>query len=151
MLSFISRYIKFLKSQIEPSPSELRGLFMFILIALLGIGYDYYQKIKVPLADVKEPKETEVLRDTKDSLEGKFVLERRHFYTRKTIREGEKININSADVYELARLPGIGPRIAERIYNYRKNVGKFKTFEELLNIKGIGPKKLEKIKPYITL
>jgi competence protein ComEA helix-hairpin-helix repeat region len=150
MRGFISRYLKFIKSQIEPSPSELKGLFILIFIALLGIGYDYYQKITSPLANIKEAGESEVLRDTVREREI-FVVERRSFYKRKPLREGEKININKASISELTRLPGVGPRIAERIYEYRKQVGKFKSVEELLNVKGIGPKKLEKMRPYITL
>jgi comEA protein len=154
MRGFISRYLKFVKSQIEPSPSELKGLFILIFIALLGIGYDYYQKITSPVANIKEAGESEVLRDTlRDTLREReiFVVERRKFYKRKPLREGEKININKASISELTRLPGVGPRIAERIYEYRKQVGKFKSVEELLNVKGIGPKKLEKMRPYITL
>jgi comEA protein len=150
MRGFISRYLKFVKSQIEPSPSELKGLFILIFIALLGIGYDYYQKITSPVANIKEAGEMEVLRDTLREREI-FVAERRSFYKRKPLREGEKININKASISELTRLPGVGPRIAERIYEYRKQVGKFKSVEELLNVKGIGPKKLEKMRPYITL
>ncbi|MFZ8833507.1 MAG: ComEA family DNA-binding protein [Candidatus Caldipriscus sp.] len=150
MRGFISRYLKFVKSQIEPSPSELKGLFILIFIALLGIGYDYYQKITSPVANIKEAGESEVLRDTLREKEI-FVVERRKFYKRKRLREGEKININKASISELTRLPGVGPKIAERIYEYRKQVGKFKSVEELLNVKGIGPKKLEKMRPYITL
>jgi comEA protein len=150
MRGFISRYLKFVKSQIEPSPSELKGLFILIFMALLGIGYDYYQKITSPVANIKEASESEVLRDTLREREI-FVVERRKFYKRKPLREGEKININKASISELTRLPGVGPRIAERIYEYRKQVGKFKSVEELLNVKGIGPKKLEKMRPYITL
>jgi comEA protein len=150
MRGFISRYLKFVKSQIEPSPSELKGLIILIFIALLGIGYDYYQKITSPVANIKEAGESEVLRDTLRESEI-FVVERKNFYKRKPLREGEKININKASISELTRLPGVGPRIAEKIYEYRKQVGKFKSVEELLNVKGIGPKKLEKMRPYITL
>jgi len=150
MRGFISRYLKFVKSQIEPSPSELKGLFILIFIALLGIGYDYYQKITSPVANIKEAGESEVLKDTLREREI-FVVERRKFYKRKPLREGEKININKASISELTRIPGVGPKIAERIYEYRKQVGKFKSIEELLNVKGIGPKKLEKMRPYITL
>jgi len=152
MLGLISRYIKFIKSQVEPSPSELKGLFVLIFLALLGIAYDYYQKIKAPAAKISKPVETEILRDSlKEKTEERFVLERRQFYRRKTLREGEKININTASISELTRLPGIGPKTAEKIYEYRKRFGKFKAVEELLNVKGIGPKKLERIRPYVTL
>jgi len=60
--------------------------------------------------------------------------------------EGGKVNINKADLAELQQLPGIGPAYAKRILEWRRLNGKFKTAEELLEIKGIGPKRLEKIK-----
>ncbi|HMB97609.1 MAG TPA: helix-hairpin-helix domain-containing protein [Balneolaceae bacterium] len=59
---------------------------------------------------------------------------------------GAKVNINTADLAGLQKLPGIGPAYANRIMEWRKLNGKFKTAEELLEIKGIGPKRLEKIK-----
>lgn len=62
-----------------------------------------------------------------------------------------KIDINNASVDALVELPGIGPRTAERIGEYRKVNGPFKTAEDLLNIKGIGPKVLQKLKPFITV
>ena len=61
-------------------------------------------------------------------------------------KEGRKININKADLAELQQLPGIGPAYAMRIVEWRRLNGKFKTAEQLLEVKGIGPKRLEKIK-----
>jgi len=56
------------------------------------------------------------------------------------------ININSASVAEIARaLPGIGPQKAQRIVDWRNTHGLFQYREQLLDIKGIGPKTLEKI------
>ncbi len=60
----------------------------------------------------------------------------------------EGININNATAEELTGLPGIGPAIAGRIVEYRQQKGKFSSVEDLANIKGIGPKKLEKLRPY---
>jgi competence protein ComEA len=62
-----------------------------------------------------------------------------------------KIDINNASVEALVELPGIGPRTAERIGEYRQLNGPFKTVEDLLNIKGIGPKVLQKLKPFVTV
>lgn len=55
-------------------------------------------------------------------------------------------NINSAKAEELKSIPGIGDTLAKRIIEYRNITGGFKTFEELLQINGIGEKKLESIK-----
>ncbi len=62
-----------------------------------------------------------------------------------------KMNINTASPEELEILPGIGPKKAADIEEYRKKNGKFKTIEELVNVKGIGEKSLEKLKPEITV
>ncbi len=62
-----------------------------------------------------------------------------------------KVNINTATVEVLQTLPGIGPTIAQRIVEYRQTHGPFKKVEDLLNVKGIGEKKLEKIKPFIEV
>ena len=61
------------------------------------------------------------------------------------------VDINKASVAELASVPGIGPKIAERILEYRNKNGKFKSKEEIMNVKGIGEKKYEKIKNSITV
>ncbi len=61
------------------------------------------------------------------------------------------VNLNTASKEELQTLPGVGPKVAERIVEYRQKYGPFKSIDELLEIKGIGPKKLEKIKPLVTL
>uniref|UniRef100_A0A7C4JU80 Helix-hairpin-helix domain-containing protein n=1 Tax=Thermodesulfobacterium geofontis TaxID=1295609 RepID=A0A7C4JU80_9BACT len=62
-----------------------------------------------------------------------------------------KIDINQATVEELEKLPGIGPKIAKNIVEYREKNGPFKSIEELLKVKGIGPKKLEQIKKYLKI
>lgn len=62
-----------------------------------------------------------------------------------------KININTASKAQLDSLPGIGPAYASRIIEYRQSHGGFKSIEELVNVKGIGPKTLDKIKDLVTL
>ena len=61
-----------------------------------------------------------------------------------------KININTADIEVLDILPAIGPKLAERIIQYRQLNGPFQAPEELLNVHGIGKTTLEKISPFIT-
>ena len=64
---------------------------------------------------------------------------------------GDKVNINTADAKLLETLPGIGPAYASRIIEYRTKNGPFATYDELLEIKGIGKKRLEKLLPFIQL
>lgn len=61
------------------------------------------------------------------------------------------VNINSAGEAELQRLPGIGPSMAQRILEYRTANGRFSSIDELDEVKGIGPAKLAKMRPFITL
>ncbi|MEO0025343.1 MAG: helix-hairpin-helix domain-containing protein [candidate division WOR-3 bacterium] len=61
------------------------------------------------------------------------------------------ININTADLELLCQLPGIGPKTAQRIIEYRQTHGKFKSIEEIMNVRGIGPKKFEQIKNLISV
>lgn len=61
----------------------------------------------------------------------------------------EKIDINTADEAKLITLPGIGEKTAAAITSFRKENGNFKSLDELEQIKGIGPKKLAKLRPYL--
>ena len=63
----------------------------------------------------------------------------------------EIININTAEKQNLVKLPKIGTVTAERIIRFRDDYGPFKSIDDLLKVKGIGPKTLEKLKPQITL
>lgn len=59
------------------------------------------------------------------------------------------VNINEADRVELQKLPGIGPVLADRIVEYRELNGNFSNVDELMKVKGIGEKKLAKMKENI--
>lgn len=61
----------------------------------------------------------------------------------------ELLNINDASVEELQTLPNIGVQMAQRIVDYRTQHGKFASVDALQNVKGIGVKTLEKLRPFV--
>ena len=63
----------------------------------------------------------------------------------------EIININRATEGQLVALPGIGPAYARRIVEWREENGMFTEKEQLLEIRGIGERRLEQLVPYIEL
>jgi competence protein ComEA len=64
---------------------------------------------------------------------------------------GAVVNLNTATASQIATLPGIGEKAAQRIIEYREKNGGFKKIEELMNVKGIGEKSFLKLKPLITV
>ncbi len=62
-----------------------------------------------------------------------------------------KLNINTASKEALIALPGIGPRLAERILEYRRQHGAFQTVEDLVRVRGIGPRTLERLRPLVRV
>lgn len=65
---------------------------------------------------------------------------------------GEQISINTATGQELDRLPGVGQATAAAIISRRNSLGgRFSSLEQLLEVKGIGPKTYEKLRPYVKL
>jgi len=63
----------------------------------------------------------------------------------------EKIDINEADEETLEKIPEISSKLASKIVKYRKEHGPFQSLEDLLEIKGLGKKKLAGIRPHVTL
>jgi competence protein ComEA len=64
---------------------------------------------------------------------------------------GTKVNINTADEATLQSLKGIGEKKAKAIIDYRQKNGPFKTVDDLGKVKGIGAKRLGKLKEQITV
>lgn len=79
--------------------------------------------------------------------------------TVKEVRQSKKdivlaptsIVLNQASRQDLEKLPGIGEVTSQRIVEYRSSRGKFRSLDELMNVDGIGPKKYERMRPYLRL
>ena len=84
-----------------------------------------------------------------DSIES---IEKEPKISKKELKLREKsINLNSEGLHELVSLPEIGTSTAEKIIEYRNKKGKFKSVQQIMNVKGIGEKKFQKIKDYLTI
>lgn len=98
------------------------------------------QKIYIP--NINEEKNEEYING---SIGGNIIIEDINSIQK------NKVNINTATQTELETLNGIGPSIALKIINYRKENGKFKNIEEIKNVPGIGESKYEAIKDNICV
>ena len=63
----------------------------------------------------------------------------------------QPIDLNVATIKELEELPGVGPVTAQRIIDARQKSGRFRRVEDLLAIRGISMKRLEALRPYVTV
>ncbi len=67
------------------------------------------------------------------------------------LRDGQTLDLNAASAAELELLPGIGPRLARDIVEARRRQGGFRSLDALDEVRGIGAKKLAKLRPYLRL
>jgi len=123
--------------------SSERTVVIFLVVTLLVGNVVLFIKSKrkdfaeeIKFVGEERPSLDEVIEETE-----RFVREDRRNLT---------VDINTASEEELQFLPGIGPSIAKRIIDYRKN-RRFGTKEEIMRVKGIGKVKYERLKDYIKV
>jgi comEA protein len=63
----------------------------------------------------------------------------------------EKVDLNRSGYFDLEKLPGIGPVLAQRIISYRDSVGEFQTIDQLKEVSGIGPAKFAALKDRVII
>ena len=66
-------------------------------------------------------------------------------------RAESKVNLNRASADELQSLPGVGPVLAQRMVEWRKAHGRYRTVDELQEVKGIGKKRMEQLRPLLMV
>lgn len=107
-------------------------------------------KVNIPNNnDLKEKEDFEFI--TKNSGDGGDISSEKIEDRSSRRDEYEVVNINTATQTELETLPGIGPSIALKIINYRKENGKFSSIDDIKNVSGIGDNKFEELKNYIKV
>lgn len=74
---------------------------------------------------------------------------RRRAVADRPLAPGERIDLNGSPAEELERLPGIGPALAGRILEHRREIGRYGRAEQLLEVSGIGEKTLARIRPHV--
>jgi len=100
---------------------------------------------------VKKSKKNENLVDSEQELLD-FSADKLSYRNRQNSSLIEKsVDLNAADIELLCLLPGIGIKTAEKIISLRNIKGSFKSIDELLQVKGIGKIKLEKIRKYLFI
>ncbi len=112
-------------------------LTLFATAALVALGLIAWQRRPRPL------------RILKGSADSPSVSEGKQWDA--ALEQARRIDINSASVAELERLPGIGPTMARRILAYRQQHGAFGRAEELLDVPGIGPKTYAALSDYVKI
>jgi comEA protein len=107
-----------------------------------------FSELNRQLKDNKDNEKLEMFISAKDSLESFFDNQKDKTNNQIIVN---KVNINLALEKDFEQLPGIGPVIAERIVSYREKINKFKSINEITEVKGIGQKKFDAIKNYLTI
>jgi competence protein ComEA len=164
MIDKISKKIGF-------TPTEIKVILFFVVIFLIGYFYTEFFKNEIEaeyveydysdqdsLFNLYSNTNQEDLNDltSKSNLEIKrevLELSSNDFYKYKKLPPPpeKSININTAGIEELERLPGIGEKTARKIIALRNDRGAFAKLEELLDVNGIGEVKFKKIKKFLYI
>ena len=106
---------------------------------------------KIYIPSVSEEKNSENNNNINTNLSGKGQNVKSDRNNVSIMKNNSKININTANISELKQITGIGESTANKIIDYRENVGKFKKIEDIKEVKGIGDAKYESLKNKITI
>lgn len=128
------------------TPAERRGAATLVLILLLGAGYDAWEtrrmrtelgRSAVTESFPEDPAPVPLVVDSTPATTGRG--------------EAGRLDLNRATAAELEALPGIGPVLARRIVTERRQSGRFGALEELLRVRGVGPRLLGRLRPLVRV
>ncbi|AFH48799.1 DNA uptake-like protein [Ignavibacterium album JCM 16511] len=158
-----------LSKKINLTTTELKISGFLILTLLVGVlikfifgitekteltFYNYAQSDSIFfISDENNGTNSEIINKNVDYKQEVFDFNERSFnkvFTKQLPVE-KSINLNKATKQELMSLPGIGETTAKNIIDLREKIGRFRKPEDLLKVKGIGSKKLDKIINYIFI
>ncbi|CAM3666868.1 helix-hairpin-helix domain-containing protein [Erysipelothrix urinaevulpis] len=113
---------------------------------IIPLELEPYSTLKEALTHVK-------LKDDVDyqAMNDQTILSHKDLYVIPIKTLQSKVSINTGSCELLSTVNGIGPKTAEAIIAYREEFGLFQKLDEVRNVKGIGPKKFEKMKDYLCL
>jgi competence protein ComEA len=74
-----------------------------------------------------------------------------HSAAARALRDGERVELNAASAAELTLLPGVGPKLAQRILDERARLGGFRSLQDLDAVSGIGPATLARLAPLVRV
>jgi len=117
----------------------------------INLAYKLEDGMKIYIPTIEEQKNENIKEESNNYIEKNNIVGDTNTNSNKQSKQTTKVNINKATQTELEALPGIGPSIALKIVNYRKENGKFKSIEDLKQVNGIGDSKFNKIKNLITI
>jgi competence ComEA-like helix-hairpin-helix protein len=124
------------------TPAERRGASVLVLLLLLGAGHDAWVARRMR-RELAAPAVTEPAPAAGASVEVAAIPP--------APAEGPApLDLNGATAQELEALPGIGPVLAQRIVDDRLHSGRFATPEDLLRVRGVGPRLLERLRPRVS-
>jgi len=129
------------------TPAERRGASVLVVILLAGALHDVWSI----WTDRRPSRARAVVADsTPAPTESRPVLDTAATTTPPTPRD-LLVDLNRAETLELESLPGIGPVLARRILEQRRRVGIFHRVEDLLAVRGVGPRLFSRLQPLVTV